>query len=115
MTAGDGETACGLMTARGQQFLGRVARNLGLISDPADCAAAVAAVAESAESAFDPVDPADVSFGPTQLPGARAGRNAEPGPPSRARYAQVNCRFRGGYGLKRIGQDWRVFVPLCFD
>lgn len=115
MVAGDGETACDLMTERGRNFFARVSRNIGLTADGDDCVAAVETVAESPESAPDPIAPADVSLGATELPGAGAGNSPESDLPARKRYAEVACRFRGSYGVERIGEDWRVFVPLCFD
>lgn len=93
IAAGDGETACALMSDAGQRIMLRIGRQAGG-TDVADCAAAVPA---AASFGFDPGDyriaPADVSAG--------------------AEGAEAGCDDYGAFILSRTDGGWRVDTPWC--
>jgi hypothetical protein len=93
IAAGDGATACGLMTEKGQRTMLRIGRQAdGLVSD---CAAAVPA---ASAFGFDPGDfrvtTADVKIGP------------------RGSSAEAECDY-GALLLERTDEGWRVEAPWC--
>lgn len=99
IAAGDGATACALMTEQGRRVIVRIGRQAATGPDPVDdCAAAVPA---AAAVGYDPGDyrvtVRDVSI--------------EPGPD----HAQANCEFRGVFLLERTDGAWRVDIPYCVD
>lgn len=93
IAAGDGETACALMTGHGQQVMLRIGRQAAG-QDVGDCPAAVPA---AGSAGYDPGDfrirPADVSAG--------------------AEGAEADCDLEGAFILVRTDEGWRVDVPFC--
>lgn len=98
IAAGDGATACALMTERGQRVMVRFGRQAAGAGAIASCADAVPA---AADAGYDPGD-FRVTVGDVSV---------EPGPDE----AQVNCEFRGAFVLARTDAGWRVDIPYCVD
>ncbi|HET6831222.1 MAG TPA: hypothetical protein VFH44_07715 [Solirubrobacterales bacterium] len=95
IAAGDGATACGLMTERGQRVMLQIGRQAGG-EEVADCAAAVPA---ASSFGFDPGD-----YRVTAAEVAISGN-----PPSSA---EANCDY-GAFQLERTDEGWRVNAPWC--
>jgi hypothetical protein len=98
IAAGDGTTACALMTEKGQRAMVRFGGQVLGAEAVDSCEEAVPA---AADAGYDPGDfrmtVRDVSFGP------------------KADEAWANCEFRGGFQLLRTEAGWRVNIPYCFD
>jgi hypothetical protein len=98
MTAGDGETACGLMSGKGRRLTVEIVRNVSRGADVESCEAAVSLLPDTR---FDGgsvlADEEHVTLG-------SSGNSAE-----------VDCRGTGAFLLVRTGDGWRVRVPYCTD
>jgi hypothetical protein len=97
IAAGDGATACALMTEEGQRVMLAAGRQAATGPEPVDdCEAAVPA-AEAA--GFDPGDfrvtVGDVVVG------------------SRGTAAEARCDLGGAFILERTDAGWRVATPFC--
>jgi hypothetical protein len=95
IAAGDGATACALMTVRGQRTMLRIGRQAGG-EEVADCAAAVPA---ASALGFDPGDyriaAAEVAIsGSTDMS------------------AEAKCAY-GAFLLEHTDEGWRVNAPWC--
>jgi hypothetical protein len=98
IAAGEGTTACALMTERGQRQMVRFGRQAAGTDAIDTCAEAVPA---AMDAGYDPGD-FRVTVGDVSI---------EPGPDE----AQANCEFRGGFLLERTDAGWRVNFPYCVD
>jgi hypothetical protein len=94
IAAGEGATACALMTEKGQRVMLRIGRQTG--GEVADCAAAVPA---AAGLGFDPGD-YRITAAQVELSG---------NPPSSA---EAKCDY-GAFLLAHTEEGWRVNTPWC--
>ena len=102
MEEGDGDLACSLISERGQEVLVRIFRDEMPEADAGSCEEAVETIGE------DDLDIGDPQSGIENVTLYRGGGETRD-------TAQVNCRTRGAFILRRTDDGWRAGAPYCVD
>jgi hypothetical protein len=97
--AGDGKTACGLMTEPGRRLYLTLYRR-DFDKDATTCSEAVAQVAERFGSEGGDAPEQVVTPDEVEIQGVRA---------------EASSDFRGAMSLRRVDGEWKVAVPGFFD
>jgi hypothetical protein len=111
MAAGDGETACADLTAKGQRSLIGNARGFADGSGVQGCEAAVGAVgAVGAVADY-------LRLLPGLSPGALGEKIARSDVyvNENGRTGQANCKYRGAILLRKVDGAWLIDAPGCVD